>query len=577
MQGTNIWNMITSYYISSPVWMVLTIVAIIYIAICSDKTMRKKLILCIAFSVLCVLNEVSYHILTKLFDSASYYRFLWVIPYGMVVAYALTHCVLSIVNGKNTRQAKLLSILLIGLIVSVLYVTQGNYIVRLKSDFPQNKYLVSDDILEMKAVLNQERATGNCEEEPTIACPRNVMMEYQTVDAGCIISTSRVIYLNIREYGVDVSEFSQVFKDGYLLSTICEDNAQPDVLEAKAAIVRQQIDYMVVNANAGMEEYMESLDFTLAGVTQSYLVYRYNFPWWRKAESQDEIESIKEAISISEDDIIVDIGLEKTYKLIAVNDVHIEAMDDTVNEPYKQTVYDRFYGMFINPFGIRSMDMWNGISSILDSYDANGIVFIGDMIDYNSQTTADLLKAGLNNIDTPYTYVRSDHDLGVWYTDGEVLPETAVEISSQVAEWQDVFVNDYGEFYLVGWNNSTSQLSESGLEQMKEIFCSASKENKKIVLALHVPINSVVDDGLEEAARAYDGEGRAKLWGSNCLYQPNETTQEFLAMVMADDSPVAAVFAAHLHFKYTTTLNGEIPEYVLAPSYAGSIGVIEIK
>lgn len=577
MQGTNIWNMITSYYISSPVWMVLTIVAIIYIAICSDKTMRKKLILCIAFSVLCVLNEVSYHILTKLFDSASYYRFLWVIPYGMVVAYALTHCVLSIVNGKNTRQAKLLSILLIGLIVSVLYVTQGNYIVRLKSDFPQNKYLVSDDILEMKAVLNQERATGNCEEEPTIACPRNVMMEYQTVDAGCIISTSRVIYLNIREYGVDVSEFSQVFKDGYLLSTICEDNAQPDVLKAKAAIVRQQIDYMVVNANAGMEEYMESLDFTLAGVTQSYLVYRYNFPWWRKAESQDEIESIKEAISISEDDIIVDIGLEKTYKLIAVNDVHIEAMDDTVNEPYKQTVYDRFYGMFINPFGIRSMDMWNGISSILDSYDANGIVFIGDMIDYNSQTTADLLKAGLNNIDTPYTYVRSDHDLGVWYTDGEVLPETAVEISSQVAEWQDVFVNDYGEFYLVGWNNSTSQLSESGLEQMKEIFCSASKENKKIVLALHVPINSVVDDGLEEAARAYDGEGRAKLWGSNCLYQPNETTQEFLAMVMADDSPVAAVFAAHLHFKYTTTLNGEIPEYVLAPSYAGSIGVIEIK
>lgn len=577
MQGTNIWNMITSYYISSPVWMVLTIVAIIYIAICSDKTMRKKLILCIAFSVLCVLNEVSYHILTKLFDSASYYRFLWVIPYGMVVAYALTHCVLSIVNGKNTRQAKLLSILLIGLIVSVLYVTQGNYIARLKSDFPQNKYLVSDDILEMKAVLNQERATGNCEEEPTIACPRNVMMEYQTVDAGCIISTSRVIYLNIREYGVDVSELSQVFKDGYLLSTICEDNAQPDVLEAKAAIVRQQIDYMVVNANAGMEEYMESLDFTLAGVTQSYLVYRYNFPWWRKAESQDEIESIKEAISISEDDIIVDIGLEKTYKLIAVNDVHIEAMDDTVNEPYKQTVYDRFYGMFINPFGIRSMDMWNGISSILDSYDANGIVFIGDMIDYNSQTTADLLKAGLNNIDTPYTYVRSDHDLGVWYTDGEVLPETAVEISSQVAEWQDVFVNDYGEFYLVGWNNSTSQLSESGLEQMKEIFCSASKENKKIVLALHVPINSVVDDGLEEAARAYDGEGRAKLWGSNCLYQPNETTQEFLAMVMADDSPVAAVFAAHLHFKYTTTLNGEIPEYVLAPSYAGSIGVIEIK
>lgn len=577
MQGSNIWNMITTYYITSPVWLVLSVVAILYIILSSNKDARRKLLLCLLFAVLFILNEVSYHVLTKIFDQASYYRFLWVVPYGMVVAYALMHCVLRIVDGKKTRQTKLLATLLIVCVVSILYATQGNYIDRLKNDFPQNKYQVKDDILEMKAILDRERAAGACEAEPTIACPKDVMMQYQTVDAGCVVSTSRVIYLQVREYGADISESSQAIKDGYLLSTICEDNAQLDVIEAKAAILRQKIDYLVVHANAGMEGYMESLDCSLAGTTQSYLIYRYNYPWHDKVTDEATIASMKEMMAIQEDEIVVELGLEKAHTILALNDMHVEAMDQTVTDAYRQTVVERFAGMFVNANQICSMDVWNGVSSIIDSYDADGVVFIGDMIDYNSEANAELLRMGLDKVETPFTYLRADHDLGVWYTDGAVAPETAVEISREIAPWKDVFASDHGEFYMVGWNNSTSQLSEDGLEQMKTIFAQAKKEKKPILLATHVPINSVADNGLEKESRKMDVQGRAKLWGEGCLYQPNETTQKFLDMVLAEDSPVVAVFAGHLHFKYTVSLNEKITEYVLAPSFAGNVGVIKVE
>lgn len=59
---------------------------------------------------------------------------------------------------------------------------------------------------------------------------------------------------------------------------------------------------------------------------------------------------------------------------------------------------------------------------------------------------------------------------------------------------------------------------------------------RDILLATHVPINSVVDD-----------------------------------------SPIKAVFAGHLHFKYTVPLNENITEYVLDKSFSGNVGVIRVE
>lgn len=576
MLKSDIWNMITTYYITSPVWLVLSVVSVIYLACCADKDGRKKILLCFLFTILTILNEVSYHVLIKFFDQASYYRFLWVVPYGLIVAYALMRCILDLADRGNRKKE---AVLLLATVVGILFVTQGNYVQRLMSDIPQNKYLVMDDILEIQSFLDTERANGQIADEPVIACPKNVMLQYQTLDAGCLLSTSRFVYLNIRDYGADISQYEQPWQDKYLLTTICEDSMQPDLMEAKEAILREQIDYMIVHANVGMESYMEQLGCTMIGQTPVYLIYRVDCGYDNRTVEQVSVQEKENVFSFSihEDEIVIDLGLQDDYTILALNDMHILLMDDTVTDTWRETVWERFGSMFINETGIHSADMWNGMSAILDSYDANGIVFIGDMIDYGSETNAQLLSTGLKKIKTPWIYLRADHDLGTWYTEDGLSAGDALRISSGIAEWQDVFIMDYKEFYLVGWNNSTSQLSEKGLTEMKSIFAKAMTEGKPIILATHVPINSTVEDGLKMAARAADEQGRIKLWGEGCLYQPNDTTAEFLDMVLANDSPVQAVLAGHLHIKHTAKLNERITEYVLDKSFSGNIGVIRIK
>lgn len=267
-------DMVKTYYITSGYWTLMTVCSLIYLFIRVERPARKKLLLTALFSILIVLNDISYQVLIKFFDQASYYRFLWVIPYGMIVAYALMRCILDIIERSNKVKQKAYALLLLFFAISFLNITNPNYISRIKGDFPQNKYLVIDDILDIRNYLNAEREQEICGKEPVIACPKIIMMQYQTIDAGCIITTNRDVYLQIRDNGEDISTLSQERMDRYLLSTICEDNAQPDLIEVREAIEREKIDYMIVRAYAGMEDYMEKLDFTLVGQSYSFLVYR---------------------------------------------------------------------------------------------------------------------------------------------------------------------------------------------------------------------------------------------------------------------------------------------------------------
>lgn len=571
---SNIWNMIETYYITSPAWLVLSILSLVYIFYVASKDSRKKIAGCVVLSVIVLLNDFSYSILTKLFDSASYYRFLWCFPYVMIVAMAMLLCL----RRLKGRKEPVVALVFILAITGVMVFTQGNMVSRLRINMPQNKYEVERDIIELREILVQDKQCDTGEEKgKVIACPEAIMLQYQTIDAESIVVTSRNIYLNIRNYGMDLKQCDQATQDAYLLSTVCQDNAKPEQQEVWDAMQRLQVNYMVVHIDADMEGYLESLGCKKIGQTTSYLVYRYDAcNKFAKANSLQDVNVIKETIGLNEDIVDLDLQLAKPHKIIAVNDMHIISMDGSVESEYKDTVCSRRDSLFLNN-GIPSTVTWDGISSILDSYEADGIVFIGDMIDYNAQTNIAILQQGLDKIQTPYIYLRADHDLGVWYTNEKRTNQDAIDATSKVALWQEVFVVDYSDFYLVGWNNSTSQLSETALNEMQMIFQKAKMEKKPIILATHVPINSAIDDGLKQAAQNVDPQGRAKLWGKGCLYEPNETTEKFLNMVLAADSPVKVVLAGHLHFKYTTKLNENITEYVLDKSYSGNIGIINVR
>lgn len=264
-------------------------------------------------------------------------------------------------------------------------------------------------------------------------------------------------------------------------------------------------------------------------------------------------------------------GLQKEYTIAVVNDQHIIIEDGDYKKEKEEEIESR-HGLFCNEEGVPSSEAWKGIVEEVNNLQPDGVVLDGDMIDFFSQANLDCLMEGLKEIEAPAMYLRADHDLASWYSD--TLTSKEIRKREKAAwEMDSVMVQDYDEFLVVGVNNNTSQLSEDGLKKIKEIW----KQGKPVILAMHVPLQSQLSDDLDKASKEV-WQDRALIWGNkDCYYEPDETTQEFLDMVYAEDSPVAAVIGAHLHFAHEDQLNDRIVQYVFDAAYKGTIGVIEVK
>lgn len=261
-------------------------------------------------------------------------------------------------------------------------------------------------------------------------------------------------------------------------------------------------------------------------------------------------------------------GITNSYKLLFVNDLHIilpneEVSDDKLDETKNRQT------LFSTPDGVQSSDYWLQLASELDKENADAIVFNGDILDYMSEANYQHFLSGLSLIQTPYMFLRADHDTGTWYSN--YSKEQKAEAKKEISRLKPVEIIEHDEFIIAGINMSTSQMTPEGLKTLKEVFALG----KPIVLATHVPLNSLIDDSLYNASLEAWNQ-RALLWGENCAYEPNEETREYLDMVYASDSPVAAVVGAHLHFPNSIMLTDTIPQFVFDASYKGTIGELMI-
>lgn len=289
---------------------------------------------------------------------------------------------------------------------------------------------------------------------------------------------------------------------------------------------------------------------------------------------RSKFDDISEQVGISVDRVEIDLpNVQNTYELLFLSDMHVLKVDETVAADKVEEARLRQDVMFRTRKGVASAEAWPKIASVLDSFAADGIILGGDMMDFTSNTNGEVLMEGLALIRTPYMYLRADHDLGVWYSGGALTTADALVFHNIISDYQDMFVMEYPEFYVLGWNNSTSQLSEDGFAAALSIW----NNGKPIILATHVPINSVIDNSLADTAASVDPQGRKKIWGDGCLYLPDGTTGAFLSMIYDENSPVKAVLSGHLHFKHTIQITNNTIEYVFGPGFEGNIAKIVVK
>lgn len=214
-------------------------------------------------------------------------------------------------------------------------------------------------------------------------------------------------------------------------------------------------------------------------------------------KSPVEIEETERDVLPDKSEKVIEIpGLKSQYKLIVVNDQHIIVPDgDYISE--KSEEIEQRVAMFSNSDGKTSQETWPEMVDAINAENPDGVILNGDMIDFFSEANLNCLMTDLKRIKAPVMYNRADHDLGIWYSD-TYTDEDVQQKEKESWDMEEVMVQDFDEFLVVGINNNTSQLSEAGLEKLKELWV----EDKPIILTMHVPLKSQVNDGLSDASKA---------------------------------------------------------------------------
>ncbi len=262
---------------------------------------------------------------------------------------------------------------------------------------------------------------------------------------------------------------------------------------------------------------------------------------------------------------------KKTYHFIWISDLHIVIANDEIATENMELVRGRQEGMAITSEGKQSKAFWiEDLVPAIDKAHADALMFGGDMVDYTSKATTECLKKGLNLLETPYIYIRADHDTNpYWMIDQD--SEHSLERQNAICQNDNIWHMEYDEFIILGINNTTNQVSKDALEEIKQVFAIG----KPIIIVTHVPYDSVVDRSLDTISREAWGD-RNLTWGQDTSYVPNAETQEFLDLVYEEKSQVIEVLGGHLHLSWDGYIKDEIHEHIFAPAYAKNIGVITV-
>ena len=297
------------------------------------------------------------------------------------------------------------------------------------------------------------------------------------------------------------------------------------------------------------------------------------------AESADAVEIAEEAgIRIEPVSISVP-GLKKTYRLLWCSDLHIGMYPDDpdVDQEHASAVAERC-AMFRDDGGRSPDEVWKDMSACADRFGADVLILGADMIDYASAANLAALQSGLSCVETPWMYIRADHDYARWY--GPLSLKKMRKLHRAVAPQEPVWVTDLGEILVIGLDNTTSALSEEALERVEELF----SEGKPVILCMHVPVDqeegilSGSGESLADLSRRL-WEGRVLCWGDGDEYDTGKSPvmKKLLDLIRADDSPVAAVLAGHLHTAWDGLITEKCTEHVFEPAFTGSLGVITVS
>lgn len=565
--GLSIIEMIKEYFTSCS-WIPICVISLFYCYWRMTTANRKKTRIVGIILVVCIFNDFVKTIFEKIFNEGTFYRFLWMIPLTIIVSYMIT----DIIARKERRTHQ---ILIVALVFGGTVLCSDNWIKEMNRNNLNNIFLLSNETQYIIQTITEDTDADRI----PVVLPGKYETEVRALDARLVTAITRNAYIDFFSNGP-----SELFEAEDVLIQVVNYGVGIEIQKVRQALKEREVQYIVIDTTLGMHEYLTAVGCTFVGSYNTTCIYRVDC--LSSVENSGEMDLDKtdclEGDSVYDELLLNNYltnvneihirvpGLKKSYTYCVWNDTHLWAKDDDPNilEEQRTNVSSRIANFCVNEYGIPSRTTFQEVMKRVDEMQVDGLILNGDIIDQMSVDNLSFVKNNLEQINTPYMYLRSDHDILCEWTECDMDLVRNMEEDMNLLE--EIYVMEEDEFIILGINNSFMNISDDALAKIRNIFA----EGKPIIIVTHVPYDSIVDCTF--ASTVEEDRGKKLIWGENCYYIPDENMKEYLNMIYDDNSPVVAVISAHLHKEYTISLTDQVVEYVLSPGKDGNITRITI-
>lgn len=274
---------------------------------------------------------------------------------------------------------------------------------------------------------------------------------------------------------------------------------------------------------------------------------------------------------ITEETIYIE-GLEREYTFLFLTDSHVVIQDDSASEQERQYAEQR-HGQFVNEAGVPSAEQFPEWIAYANEAGVDAVLLGGDIIDSPSDANVNWLQEQLAELEMPYLYVPGNHD---WTYPWEYMTDYGkenylTELEPMMQGNTAIHSIEVGELLLAGVDNSPGQVNLDAMPVYEELLA----QDKPVLLLFHVPYTS--ETLLPKALETWDsptviGNGdQGGIW-------PDETSQRFLELATADNSPVQLMLAGHVHFYDNSVMNEvrQLRQIVGSAAYEGRAVLIRV-
>ena len=308
--------------------------------------------------------------------------------------------------------------------------------------------------------------------------------------------------------------------------------------------------------------------FTAASILSALLIV------FTLAGCRDTVRDTDNRLHINEETIDIE-NMDGEFRLFFIADSHISKCDarDVALIP---KAAERAY--MYRTDEIDSWDRFDMLMSEAKAWNSDIVVLGGDIIDSAMYASIDHVRNSLAELDRPYMYYMGNHDFEYgdeYYTQKayeEYLPR--LEDLHGNKSWQAV---EYDDFIIFAADDGNNQIDKEALEAFKKEV----SKGKPVIVSIHVPMEPETGPGpfLNKVTEIYGKEiaDSIQLFMGKDGCPPNQVTQEFMDLVMADNSPVILVLAGHVHFYHKEMLNGKTLQIISGPAYSGEALKITLR